>query len=193
MAKGLLKSLSDLLNRSGSGSSAQAGITVKEQGIGASRKTVLAFRNVTVAVNDDAGVAGWLTSKIYDFPAGMIAVKGVHADLALTVDAAGVNADWDGDFAVGTAGSTDGSALTSTLAAFIPSTATPQASGSATTAKGVTTAALYPIDALDGTSTAIDCYLNVLVDDADQDVTTTPTNMIFNGTVTIYWTNLGDI
>lgn len=43
-----------------------------------------------------------------------------------------------------------------------------------------------------GTSTAKDCYLNVLVDDADHDVTGTACNLIFNGTITLTWVNLGD-
>jgi hypothetical protein len=58
----------------------------------------------------------------------------------------------------------------------------------ATTAKGVSTAAAT----LDGTDTAVDLFLNFLVDDTDHDVTTTPANLIVSGTITLHWINLGD-
>lgn len=35
-------------------------------------------------------------------------------------------------------------------------------------------------------------YLNLLVDDADQDATTTPTDLIINGTLTLVWSLIGD-
>ena len=80
--------------------------------------------------------------------------------------------------------------MSSTEDNLLPSTATPQAVTSATTAKGQSTSAENIV--VDGTSTAMDVYLNILVDDADQDVTTTPCNIICNGTITLHWTNLGD-
>lgn len=46
--------------------------------------------------------------------------------------------------------------------------------------------------ASDGHTTPKDVYLNILVDDTDQDVTTTPCNIIVNGTITLHWVNLGD-
>lgn len=46
--------------------------------------------------------------------------------------------------------------------------------------------------ALDGTTTAPDLYLNILIDDADHDVTTTPCNIIVNGTLTFAWMKIGD-
>lgn len=51
---------------------------------------------------------------------------------------------------------------------------------------------LARVPVFDGTSTAKDLYINFLVDDADHDVTTTPCNLILNGTVKVYWLNLGD-
>ena len=44
----------------------------------------------------------------------------------------------------------------------------------------------------DGTVTPKDAYINILVDDADHDVTTTPCNLILNGTLTINWLFMGD-
>ena len=80
--------------------------------------------------------------------------------------------------------------LATTEQNIIPTTATPQAVSGATTAKGVATTASQ---LLDGTSTAVDLYVNFLVDDADHDVTTTPCNLILNGTVSVYWLNAGDL
>jgi hypothetical protein len=36
-------------------------------------------------------------------------------------------------------------------------------------------------------------YLNILVDDADHDVTSTACNIIANGTITLVWENYGSI
>ena len=121
-------------------------------------------------------------------PAGNIVVLGAVSDLALTLSAAGVNADWDGDFGVGTVTASNNATLSSTEQNIIPTTATPQAVSSATTADGESTA----VAVIDGTATAADIYLNFLVDDADHDVTSTPTNIVVNGTLKLFWMNLGD-
>lgn len=152
------------------------------------QKTVLTFKNAPLALVDAAGVVARCALKIFDFPEGAVIIQGAVVDLALTKSAAGVNADWDGDFSLGSAAAAADATLTGTEANVIASTATPQAVAGATTAKAVSAAAVQ----LDGTATPVDLYLNVLVDDADQDVTTTPTNLIANGTITILWANLGD-
>lgn len=46
--------------------------------------------------------------------------------------------------------------------------------------------------AVDGTATPVDLYFNVLVDDADHDVTSTPCNLILNGTISVLWAAIGD-
>lgn len=159
-----------------------------DRGDAAMHQTVLTFTNVTVALSDNAGVVAYGSKKIFDFPAGAITIIGATADLALTKSSAGVNDDWDGDFGMGTAAADSGATLATTEQNVIPTTATPQASSGATTATGYGTAAVY----LDGTSTAVDLYLNFLVDDADHDVTGTACNLILNGTCTVTWTNHGD-
>jgi hypothetical protein len=165
------------------------GLTVTEEGAGPIHKTVLTFDDVAFALVDEAGVVAYKGTKVYDMPAGNILVLGATADLALTKSSAGVNADWDGDFGVGTVTASNNSTLSSTEQNIIPTTATPQAVAGATTAKGINAAAIAP---LDGTATAIDIYLNFLVDDADHDVTSTPCNLVVNGTLTIHWIQLGD-
>jgi hypothetical protein len=112
------------------------------------------------------------------------------ADLALTKSSAGVIDAWDGDISLGTATAANDADLTSTEADIVAKTSTPQAAAGATTGDMVTATAQMGI--FDGTGTAKDVYLNVLVDDADHDVTGTACNIIVNGTVTLTWINLGD-
>jgi hypothetical protein len=165
------------------------GLSVSEEGVGPAKRTVLSFTNVAFALIDQAATVAYKGLKVYDFPEGSILIDGAVANLALTKSSAGVNADWDGDFSVGSVTASNNATLTGTEQDIIPSTATPQAVAGATTAKGRNAAAIAPFD---GTGTALDLYLNFLVDDADQDVTTTPCNLIVNGTLTIHWRNLGD-
>ena len=168
------------------------GLAVENHGVGPFCKTVLKFTDVAIALVDEAGVVAYKGTKVYDFPAGAISVLGAHADLALTKSSAGVNATWDGDFSLGTVTASNNATLSSTEQNLIPTTPTPQAVAGVTTAKGVATAT-EAFKVLDGTATAIDAYLNFLVDDADHDVTGTPCNLIVNGEVTIFWYNLGDV
>lgn len=168
------------------GSGAGTGVTVENaQGF---TKTVLTFKNTPLPLIDTAATVARCALKIFDFPEGSVVIQGASVNLVLTKSAAGVNADWDGDFGLGTAAAAADATLSSTEANVIASTATPQAVAGVSSAKGRSTAALF----LDGTTTAVDLYLNVLVDDADQDVTTTPTSLIANGTITVLWANMGD-
>lgn len=190
MAQGLIRSLSQLYDYDGQGTVAGTGVSSTEYGIGAIRKTVFTFTNAQVTMVDEAGVVAYGGLKIYDMPAGAIMFHGCVSDLDLTLTAAGINADWDGDFGIGTVTASNNNSLATTEQNILPTTATPQASGSATTANGQSTATENAV--VDGTSTAVDVYFNILVDDADHDITTTPTNIILNGTITLFWTNLGD-
>jgi hypothetical protein len=45
---------------------------------------------------------------------------------------------------------------------------------------------------LDGTSTAVDMFLNFLIDDADHDITTETPYLYCTGTLTFFWKSLGD-
>lgn len=172
----------------GVGAAAGTGVAATEGGNGIVQSTTLTFTNAAVTLADEAGVVAYGGLKVYDMPAGNIVVLGAVSDLALTLSAAGVNADWDGDFGVGTVTASNNATLSSTEQNIIPTTATPQAVSSATTADGESTA----VAVIDGTATAADIYLNFLVDDADHDVTSTPTNIVVNGTLKLFWMNLGD-
>jgi hypothetical protein len=149
------------------------------------------FKDKHLALTDEAGVVAYGSLQLLDLPAGLAAFIGAVADLAVTKSSAGVNADWDGDFGLGTAAASNNSTLASTEQDMIPTTATPQAVSGATTAKGISTST-EAFKLLDGTSTAKDIFLNFLVDDADHDVTTTPCDLILNGTVKVTYCMLGD-
>lgn len=169
------------------GTPAGVGVSVEASQAGYT-KTVLNFEDVTIALADEAGVVAYGGKKVFDFPQGLILVAAAVADLTVTKSSAGVNADWDGDFGVGTVTASNNNSLSSTEQNIIPTTATPQAVAGATTAKGISTGGLQ----LDGTATPADVFLNFLVDDADHNVAGTACNLIVNGTLTLVWALAGD-
>lgn len=190
MSKGLVRSLRKSAAQAPSllGSEAVSGMSVQHFGDVAMRRSVFTFTDCAVALADEAGVVAYAGLKFFDAPEGLIVIIGASANLALTKSSAGVNADWDGDFGVGTVTASNNNSLASTEQNIIPTTATPQAVAGATTAKGESTAVVV----LDGTTTPVDLYVNFLVDDADHDVTGTACNLILNGTIVVHWAQIGD-
>lgn len=149
---------------------------------------IFTFTNAVMTGIDNAGVGGRAAMKFCDMPEGLIVVAAAVANLTLLKSSAGINADFDGDFGIGSVVADSGATLATTEQNIIPTTATPQAVAGATTAKGVSTAVVV----LDGTATAVDLYLNILIDDADQDMTGTPANLAVNGTITLTYLVAGD-
>lgn len=148
---------------------------------------VLTFKNTPVVLVDHASTVAFGSLKFWTFQKGQINIVGCVANLAITKTSAGVNATWNGDFGVGSVAADNTATLSSTEQNVIPTTSTPAAVAGVSSAKGKQLVATL----LDGSVTAVDLYLNALVDDADQDVTTTPCNLIFNGTITLTYENLG--
>jgi hypothetical protein len=181
---------SDLQTSSGVGAAAGTGVAATEKGDGNLHKTVLTFTDAAVVLADEAGVVAYGGLKVYDFPAGAILVLGAVLDVDLTKSSAGVEDTWDGDVGVGTTTADNDASLATTEQDIIPTTATPQAADGATTANAQSTATENKVH--DGTGTAKDAYVNLLVDDDDHDVAGTACNLIMNGTLTICWVNLGD-
>lgn len=167
------------------------GVTVTEYGDGTIHQTVITFTDVNIAMTDEAGTIAYGSLKVYDLPEGAILLHGAVQDVDLTKSSAGVNDDWDGDVGVGTTAADNDASLATTEQDIIPTTATPQAAAGATTADGLSTSTESGT-IFDGTATAKDVYVNLLVDDADHDVTSTACNLILNGTLTLTWINLGD-
>lgn len=171
------------VNRLGAGANGVGALSASREAI----TTVLTLTALSIALVDNAGVVAHGGKKIMDFPAGYIAIESVVADLAVTKSSAGVDAAWDGDFSLGSVIADTDASLTSTEADIIASTATPQAVAGVTTAIGSKLTATN----LDGTTTPVDMYLNVIVDDADHNVTGTACNLLFTGTITVTWRNMG--
>lgn len=172
------------LNAIGNGAVAGTGVSVVEK-TPVLHESIFTFTDVSITMTD-AGAAGCHGSqKIYDFPAGNIAVLGVVSDLQIVAGAGGIG---DTAAVVGSIGSaaigTDNATLTTTEANLMPSTAA-TLTGGAGNLDGESTA----VTVLDGTATAIDAYLNLAVPDAGSSASDTLT---VNGTVRITWANIGD-
>jgi len=154
------------------------------------RKTVVTFaatpQTVPFATNTQ-----FVGTKFYTFPQGRILVLGVTASLAQTTTsilASTINASKTGALALGTVTASD-QTLDSTMANLLPSTAF-TSSATINVAGTAVTAALAASAQFDGTTTAIDAYLNsAYATDLDVDAAGTQT---WSGTVTISWINLGD-
>lgn len=176
----------------GVGAVAGTGVTLgSEAGDGLYHQTTITLTDVEIALTDEPGVIAYGGLKIYDLPVGAIVVQAAVSDLDVTKSSAGVNVDWDGNFSLGTVTAGNDADLTGKEVDILAKTATPQAAAGATTANGGAATNGY----LDGTTTAgaaADVYLNVLVDDADHDVTSTPCSLIFNGTIKLTWFVAGD-
>lgn len=196
MAKGLPRSLKNAATGAAGaadlGSPNGSGVTMREEHVGGKvRQVVLDLVDTPVVLTDEAGVVAHGGLKLLDLPQGVVLFLGAVADLALTLSAAGVNADWDGDVGLGTVVATNDAALATTEQDLIPTTATPQAAASATTADAQSTATESGA-VFDGRSTPVDVFLNLLVDDADHNVGATPTNIIVNGSIKFAYVMLGD-
>lgn len=153
------------------------------------RTEIITLKDFTIPLVDEAGVVAFGSKKFFDLPEGIIEIEGASCNLVITKSSAGVIATFDGDFGIGTVAANNNAALATTEQNIIPTTPTPQAVAGVSSAKGQQGATVVQ---LDGTVTAPDLYLNVLVDDADHDVTATPCNLIFNGTIKLTYQNVGD-
>ena len=162
--------------------------TAVEYGDGTIHQTVLTF---TLTGDDDIDLADGdhgTGVKVYDFPDGRILVLGVTINGSVAHNGA-FNASDDDHFymSMGTAIGADDNSLTGTEADLIPSVTLDTASG-ATTPLDVHSE-LAASAHFDGTSTAVDVYVNVAVEATDNSGATT---YALTGTATITWINLGD-
>jgi hypothetical protein len=183
----------DLTTTAGVGAKAGATVAAVENGDGVIHRTVLTLTATPIAAfGDEAGQGQYGGVKIYDFPEGLILTLGAVIDGAVTLTAPAIDT-WDGDIGLGVEVVTDHQDAANKIGQILQSTATTQAVGKVATTDAVTIATLLTESGArwrDGTATAVDLYLNVLVDDdAAHDNTITGT---FTGTVTITWIKLGD-
>lgn len=171
-----------------------ATVSAVELGVPGWHQTVLTFTNAHLTITDNAGVTGYGSLHVYDFPTGAILFLGaVASGLAVTKSSGNIVATFRSGFSLGTAAVASDGAKTGTKANLLPSTSNPQAVAGATTATAYTTAA--PAAALDGSNTTtagagLPVYLNFTVTAADE--TSPPGDLILNGSLVLNWISLGD-
>ena len=174
---------------------ASATTAVTEYGDGVFHKTLLTCTAFDLGTaGDEAGVGQYMGAKLYDFPEGQIVTLGAVIDGSITLAAPAIDA-WDGDIALGTAAPTEHAAglVAASTGRFLQSTATTQAAAKVANVDAIMVATGLTESGArwtDGTATALDLFMNLLIDDNvahDNSITGT-----FTGTVQILWTNLGD-
>ena len=191
---GAVTSTAAPITTSGVGAKNGATVSVVEQGDALLHKTIITRTATPVTITDDAEVAQFGgTGKLYDFPEGLILTLGAVVDGAVTLGTTGtITTTWAGGVALGTATATTGTTLTGTEADIMPEVDVGAATASVAVVDAVSVAtALTESGArwLDGTATAKDLFLNLVVDDSATHTSGTGT---FTGTVTVTWLNLGD-
>lgn len=170
------------------GTSTLVGVRVDERG-STVHQTTFNFNNYSVTMTDDEIDNCVGTVHLYTFPAGSINIMGVVSDVVVTKSGDGIDADFDGDFSVGTVAAAADADLTSTEADLLPKTATAQASSGVTRAKGKNTSIINSGAPFDGTETAVEAHLNFLIDYSDQ---SGGGALLLTGPLTITWISYGD-
>jgi hypothetical protein len=173
------------------GAVAGTGSTVVERGNPIIHQTKITLSALPISVSDTHVGGG---TKIYDFPEGRILILGAIATVGFTttsVLASTLNTAVTLSWGVGTVQTTtqDSGTLATTQQDIIPTTAA-TASATINVAGANANGKLAAAAQFDGTTTAIDAYLNVGVPgatDIDGDATITA-----SGSVTITWAFLGD-
>ena len=169
------------------GAAASISVAVAESSAGAI-KTVMTLSNVAVTMTDATTAGSHGSLKLYDFPQCNLLFLGGTCDLTLTAGAGGITDTAAVVASVGTVTvGTDNATLTTTEADLIPSTASTLTAGAGVT-KGKTLTAGVVV--FDGTTTAKDAWLNYAVPDAGSTANDTLT---VSGTITLVWSNLGDV
>lgn len=141
-----------------------------------------------VIAEGGTGTNGYGAVKLFDFPEGHIKIHAASLDLDISIPTAQVAAGSGLNVAVGTATAiptTSTTAHTGTRADLVANVEVDPHTNSTTRFQST-----LPADVVfDGTATAKDAYLNLLVDDGDIAATSTGT---VNGTVQIIWSLVGD-
>jgi hypothetical protein len=153
---------------------------------GVLRQTVLTLASTPVTVANTTG-ASFGGVKVYDFPAGRILLLGTTANLSFNWDGTTIASTGSGDFSMGSTITADAT-LDTTDVDMLPSTAMldPFVASVGTGAGALAASAQF-----DGTATAIDANLNLIIDDAD--VADAASDIVLvSGTITMTWINLGD-
>ncbi len=174
----------------GIGAAAGTNVVATEAGVGILHQTTLTMTATPLTFTDEAGQGQWDALKVYDMPAGNIVILGAVLDADITLVAPFIDAA-EGDVGIGTAACDDAAdALATTEQDIIPTTAIAALTVKVGPIDAISTATELAAGVWDGTSTAKDVYLNILIDDNvahDETAGSTVT-----GTLVLTWINLGD-
>lgn len=172
---------------SGAGAKNGSTVTALEVGNSTVHKTVLTLASTPVTVANTTG-ASFGGVKLYDFPEGRLLVLGVTASLGFVWTGESIAAAGSGDYSLGTT-ITANATLDTTKVDLLPSTAMtdPAVLGVAAATSGALAASAQ----FDGTGTAKDLNLNIIIDDADVADGDSDT-VLASGTITVHWILLGD-
>jgi hypothetical protein len=182
-----IKSVDSILTGANLGTKNGSTVAVAEYGTGYGHTTVFTLTSTPVTVANVTG-ASFGGLKLYDFPEGRIMIVGGTASFSFDWSASDIGAAGSGDFSLGTTISADAT-LGGTDVDIMASTAMldPFVSG-----VGTGSGALVNNTAFDGTGTAKDLNLNIIIDDAD--VADAASDIVYvTGTITVKWDFLGDI
>ena len=188
MARGLPRTLQRAAARDAGSAPAKAGLRAVTTGSGGTYRTVFTLTAMAITVTDALAYA---SQKLFGFAAGKIRIKGGTSSLAFAVTSARAGTINDSaamDWALGTAAASSVTLATTMVDVIAKQDQTLDGVDAAyTTAQAADVAAAATHD---GTSSAIDIFLNVSFPtgtEIDADGT-----LAVTGTITVLWENWGD-
>lgn len=160
-------------------------------------KTILTLNSVALTWTDNAGNGGYSATKLYDFPEGIIKFNAGVLRLTAASWAGGVGTTSSSIVAaLGTSAEATGATLDGLMANIVGSFSIGSLTSSAITATAqgvgpnvVADAAVFAPTIRDGSSTAVDLYLNLAADATDSTGNNTVT---VSGVIIVEWTNIAD-
>lgn len=186
--RGLPRTLARAAAREAGLAPAKAGLKAVTTGQGGSFRTVFTLSAMQISVTDALAYA---SQKLFDFKPGKVRMKGGTASLAfavLTARASTINASAAMDWSLGSAAASNVTLATTMVDFIAKQDKTLDGSDAAyTTAQAADIASAATFD---GTSSAVDLYLNVAfptTTDIDGDGT-----LAVTGTITLLWELWGD-
>lgn len=176
---------SEVVSASSVGAAAGTGVTAVESGNDVMHRTVLQLVNTPVTVGNTTG-ASFGSQKVYDFPIGRLLLVGGRVNLSLDWSDSDIVATGSGDASLGTTATADAT-LNSTEVDLMASTAMldPFVDG-----VGSLIGNLVKTTEFDGTSSAKDMILNMIIDDADVEDAASATVYV-TGTIEFLWAIVG--
>ena len=167
----------------GNGTGVVSTATIASSDVGNLRQTTITIDDLAVPIVYNGPTTNHTGgTKVYVFPEGRILVHGVTVDSFTVATNPALTAAEGGDYSMGTVQATLDT-LASTEVDLCPAT-------SIDPITNITSSALAASAQFDGTATAKDVYVNMLIDTGD--LTAATTAIVDSATIKITWSQLGD-